>query len=100
MTCLDKIEQGGKEFMNQIKVNGLTRITRATAKKVFKAGGTIYGCPCNVLPTKINSIRYDGSGEATFDYIDNSAYFYNCHDSRGNQMFYYIDDEVASGLGK
>lgn len=61
--------------MNQIKVNGLTRVTRATAK-------------------------YEGNGEATFDYIDNSAYFYNCHDSRGNQMFYYIDDEVASGLGK
>lgn len=86
--------------MNQIKVNELTRVTRATAKKVFKAGQVVYGCPCNVLPTKINSIRYNGKDGATFDYIDNSAYYYNCHDSRGNQMFYYVDDEVAAGLGK
>ena len=86
--------------MNQIKVNGLTRVTRATAKKVFKAGQMVYGCPCNVLPTKINSIRYNGKDGATFDYIDNSAYYYNCHDSRGNQMLYYVDDEVAAGLGK
>lgn len=86
--------------MNQIKVNGLTRVTRATAKKVFKAGQVVYGCPCNVLPTKINTIRYNGNSGATFDYIDNSAYYYNCHDSRGNQMFYYVDDEVAAGLRK
>ena len=86
--------------MNQNKVNGLTRVTRATAKKVFKAGQMVYGCPCNVLPTKINSIRYNGKDGATFDYIDNSAYYYNCHDSRGNQIFYYVDDEVAAGLGK
>ena len=86
--------------MNQIKVNGLTRVTRATAKKVFKAGQMVYGCPCNVLPTKINSIRYNGKDGATFDYIDNSAYYYNCHDSRENQIFYYVDDEVAAGLGK
>lgn len=86
--------------MNQVKVNGLTRVTRATAKKVFKAGQIVYGCPCNVLPTKINAIRYIEKDGATFDYIDNSAYYYNCHDSRGNQMFYYVDDAVADGLGK
>lgn len=86
--------------MNQIKVNGLTRVTRATAKKVFKAGQLVYACPCNVLPTKINTIRYNGNSGATFDYIDNSAYYYNCHDNRGNKMFYYVDDEVAAGLGK
>ena len=82
--------------MKNINSNGLKRVTKPTAKRLFRNGTTLYIYASNVRP--YNSwvspfeITFDSDG-ATFDSLVNTFEYYNCsHSELGKYASFYIQE--------
>lgn len=83
--------------MNQIMIDGFTRITKQTARKRHNAGLASYMLPCKMNPSNVWMKPvpvpvYTPQG-ATFSEIVNAFEYYNCNAETGRYTAFYIKEE-------
>lgn len=85
--------------MNHYAINGLERVSKAQARRLFNANSTpIFACPCNLRPGApwYPEIMFPTDSGATFDQLANAATFYKCRDAEtGQYLAYYVAEEVS-----
>jgi len=80
--------------MNQISINGYTRITKRTAERLYKAGQPMLFCPVKLRPGGVwgaGCIITKEEGR-TFEQVLNAFEYYNCNNETGNYTAFYIKE--------
>lgn len=87
--------------MYAIQRNGLKRVRKDTARKLYNEGVTIYVTPCKSNPRGPFADWFEWSldnfkareidtSDCTFDTLCNQATYYNCNSVVGNYLAFYI----------
>lgn len=79
--------------MRKIETKNYTRISKATARKLYNAGEEICILPCKMNPEnmwwKPMVLQIDEENGASFDGVVNAATFYNCNYETGYYLAFY-----------
>lgn len=85
--------------MNQITINGFTRVSKSRARDLYDAGSPVYFVPCKMRPgapwnpeTQILKART----QCGFQDVINSATYYLCGGAAGRYLAYYVRQETAA----
>lgn len=81
--------------MKHYSFNGLTRISKQAARKLYNAGEAVHFCPCNLRPgyPYYPNIRMDNSDNSSFEKAVYAFEFYNCINSEtGKYTAFYQED--------
>lgn len=79
--------------MNCYTINGLTRISKALARKLWAADATpVYACPCKLRPGPpwYPEVQLPTDSGATFDRLATATEFYNCGPATGHRLNFYV----------
>lgn len=77
--------------MIKIAIGGYTRISKASARKLFESGEAVLFCPSKMRPDNIwcSAIPYSSKDNVSFDVACNVFSYYNCDSERGKTIYYY-----------
>ena len=84
--------------MKRYTIDGLERISKATARKLYNQGIPVYACPCKLRPGGPWSpeVMFPTDAGRTFDQLVNAATFYNCTPETGKYLAFYVAEGVLS----
>ena len=83
--------------MNRYTVNGLERVSKAQARRLFAANVTpIFACPCKLRPGGPWSpeVMLPTDAGATFGQLANAATYYKCTPDTGRYLAFYVAEGV------
>lgn len=82
--------------MKHYTIDGLERISKATARKLYNQGIPVYACPCKLRPGRPWSpeVMFPTDTGRTFDQLVNAATFYNCTPETGKYLAFYVAEGV------
>ena len=82
--------------MKHYTIDGLERISKATARKLYNQGIPVYACPCKLRPGGPWSpeVMFPTDAGRTFDQLVNAATFYNCTPETGKYLAFYVAEGV------
>ena len=85
--------------MKRYTIDGLERISKATARKLYNQGIPVYACPCKLRPGRPwnPEVQYPFPPDpgATFDALDSAATYYKCGADAGNRLTYYTAEGIV-----
>lgn len=81
--------------MNRYEVNGYTRISKATARKIYNGGGAVWFCPVNLRPGSMWHPEWrivnNPADPVTFEKHVDRFTFYTCIDAEtGRYIVFYV----------
>ena len=82
--------------MNNIRINNLVRVSKRTARSMYKMNFTIELIPRLINPRGMwmqgHSTNRTHEEERDFDHIINAYEYYNCNNETGLYTAYYVDE--------
>lgn len=85
-----------RQYSTRIAGGTLTRINKATARKLYESGKEVFFCPCNLNPLSpwglgIWEHPADwGNNGQRFDDIVTAYTWYNCNSETGRYVAFYV----------
>lgn len=83
--------------MNRYIINGLERISKAQARKLWTADtAPVYACPCKLRPGApwYPEIQLPTDTEETWERLTAAAEYYKCGPDTGRSLSYYVAEGV------